>query len=106
MKEKGTEQLQTVRSQFESWRAERTRVSQPFPQPLLQAATQLLKDYPINIVCQELAIRAELLRKWQGTNGSKVNVIKTSASRSETFLELKVSQLSAVKATPNIAVQS
>ena len=103
MKEKESEKLQTVRSQFESWRAERSRVSLPFPQSLRSAATQLLKDYPINIVCEELAISAEQLRNWQGTNGSKANVKKVSVSPSEPFLELKASQLSAVKTTPNIA---
>ena len=103
MKEKGPEKLQAVRSQFESFRAERTRVSQPFPQSLRKAATQLLKDNPINIVCQELAISAEQMRKWQGTNNSKANAKKATASSNETFLELKASQLNPVKAVPNIA---
>ena len=104
MKEKGRENLQIARSQFESWRAERSRVSEPFPPSLRSAATELLKDYPINIVCQELAISAEQLRKWQGINDSKVHVKKASVSLSEPFLELKASQLSA--ATPNITAQS
>lgn len=103
MKEKGPEKLQAVRSQFESFRAERTRVSQPFPQSLRKAATQLLKDHPFNIVCQQLAITGDQLRKWQGVNGSRAKATKAPTTPSETFLELKAPQLNAVKAVPNIA---
>jgi neutral trehalase len=79
MSQRLTNDLSSVRAEFEAWRARR-KGRERIPEQLWEQALGLLKEYPVKVVCRELKLSPPQVRnRRQG---------KENRQRGEKFLEL------------------
>ena len=55
--------LESIRQQFENWRAARKSKKEPIPEHLLNAAAELCQYNPISHVCKQLRLSHSSLKK-------------------------------------------
>lgn len=84
--------LEQVKALFAAWQATRRNGRERIPENLWAEAIALLAKYPISVVCRELQLKPDYLRKRAQATGVKLPPKRKSKSKQE-FLSLTAGQL-------------
>jgi hypothetical protein len=82
--------LEQVKALFAAWHATRRSGKERIPENLWTAAIALLAIYPISVVCRELGLKPDYLRKRAQATGFKLSPKRKSKRE---FLSLTAGQL-------------
>jgi hypothetical protein len=97
--------LEQVKALFAAWHSTRHSGRERIPENLWAAAIALLESYPISVVCRELRLKPDYLRKRAQANGFKLSPKRKTKQQRE-FLSLTAGQLITRPAVLNMSGSS